>query len=176
MKTKAIFLDSDGVLNTAIIKDGKPVAPTSLAELEIPDEVKPALEKLKSAGYLLICVSNKPDIERGLMTQATVDSIFNKIRHDLPLDDVFICYKENSDCYKPKPGLLLDATNKYNIDLTQSFMIGDRWRDIEAGQNTPCKTIWIDRGYTEKKPNPPADFTTHSLSEAAEWILLQKPS
>ncbi len=174
MKTKAIFLDSDGVLNTAIIKDGKPVAPTSLAQFEIPTEVKPALEKLKSAGYLLICVSNKPDIERGLMTQEAVDSIFNKIRHDLPLDDVFICYKENSECYKPKPGLLLDATKKYHIDLTQSYMIGDRWRDIEAGQSAPCKTIWIDRGYKEREPNPPADFTAYSLNEATDWIIKQQ--
>lgn len=173
MTTKAVFLDSDGVLNTAILKDGKPVAPTTLAELEIPTEVKPALDRLKSAGYLLICVTNKPDIERGLMTQAAVDAIYNKIRQDLPLDDVFICYSENSDCYKPKPGLLLEATKKYDIDLTQSFMIGDRWRDVEAGQNAHCKTIWIDRAYAEKKPNPPADYTAYSLAEAAEWILAQ---
>ena len=171
MANKAIFLDSDGVLNRAIIKDGKPLAPTSLAELEIPIEVKPALEQLKAAGYLLICVTNKPDIERGLMTQETVDAIYAKMRHDLPLDDVFICYHENSDCYKPKPGLLLEAAKKYDIDMTQSYMIGDRWRDIGAGQNAFCKTIWIDRGYTEQKPNPPADFTVHSLAEATQKIL-----
>ncbi len=168
---KAVFLDSDGVLNTAIIKDGKPVAPTTLAELVIPAEVKPALERLKAAGFLLICVTNKPDVERGLMTQATVDAIYKKMRHDLPLDDVFICYHENSDCYKPKPGLLLAAAKKYNIDLKLSFMIGDRWRDVAAGQNAYCKTIWIDRGYTENKPNPPADYTALSLFDAASWIL-----
>lgn len=171
MSNNAIFLDSDGVLNTAIIKDGKPVAPTSLAELEIPDEVKPCLEKLKVAGYLLICVTNKPDIERGLMTQEDVNAIYNKIRSVLPLDDVFICYKENSDCYKPKPGLLLDAAKKYDIDLADSYMIGDRWRDIGAGQNAGCKTIWIDRGYQEQKPIPPADFTVRTLTEATRWIL-----
>lgn len=171
MSTKAVFLDSDGVLNKAIMKEGKPLAPTSVAELEIPIEVKPALDKLKSAGYLLICVTNKPDIERGLMTQADVDAIYNKMRHDLPLDDVFICYSENTDCYKPKPGLLLEATKKYNIDLAKSFMIGDRWRDIGAGQNASCKTIWIDRGYSEAKPNPPADYTAYSLTEAMTWIL-----
>lgn len=171
MSTKAVFLDSDGVLNTAIIKEGKPHAPTTLAELEIPLEVKPSLDRLKSAGYLLICVTNKPDIERGLMTQAEVDEIYTKIRHDLSLDDVFICYSENSDCYKPKPGLILEATKKYDIDLSISFMIGDRWRDVGAGQNAPCKTIWIDRGYTERKPDPPADYTAYSLSEACDWIL-----
>lgn len=171
MSNKAIFLDSDGVLNKAIIKDGKPLAPTTLAELEIPAEVKPALERLKAAKYLLICVTNKPDIERGLMTQADVDAIYHKMRQILPLDDVFICYHENSDCYKPKPGLILDAAKKYAINLAQSYMIGDRWRDVEAGQNAGCKTIWIDRGYAEKKPNPPADYTVNSLADAAEWIL-----
>ncbi len=171
MLTKAVFLDSDGVLNKAIIIDGKPLAPTTLAELDIPDEVKPSLDKLKAAGYLLICVTNKPDIERGLMTQADVDSIFNKMRSDLPLDDVFICYKENSECYKPNPGLLLAATKKYNIDLTKSYMIGDRWRDVGAGQNAKCKTIWIDRNYAETNPSPPADHTAYSLTDATQWIL-----
>jgi D-glycero-D-manno-heptose 1,7-bisphosphate phosphatase len=172
MQNKAIFLDADGVLNVAIIKDGKPVAPTSLAELKIPDEVKPALDKLKNAGYLLICVTNKPDIERGLMTQADVDAIYAKIRQDLPLDDVFICYVENSACYKPKPGLLLTAKSKFDIELTSSYMIGDRWSDVKAGQSAGCKTIWIDRGYIdEKQPDPPADYTTHSLVNATQWIL-----
>lgn len=170
MTIKAVFLDSDGVLNTAIIKDGKPVAPRTISELEIPAEVKPALEQLKAAGYLLICVTNKPDVERGWMTQAEVDAIYKKIRQDLPLDDIFICYSEKSDCYKPKPGLLLAASQQYNIDLAQSFMIGDRWRDVEAGQNASCKTIWIDRNYAEKRPNPPASYTCHSLKEAAQWI------
>ncbi len=171
MLNKAIFLDSDGVLNTVIMKEGKPAAPTTLAELVIPAEVKPALDKLKAAGYLLICVTNKPDVERGLMTQATVDAIYKKMCAELPLDDVFICYHENSACYKPRPGLLLEATKKYNIDLSRSYMIGDRWRDIGAGQNAPCKTIWIDRHYAENKPNPPADFTADSLMQAAEYII-----
>lgn len=168
---KAIFLDSDGVLNKVIIKEGKPVAPTTLSELDIPEEVKPALNRLKAAGYLLICVTNKPDIARGLMTQETVDTIYEKMRCDLPLDDVFMCYAENSACYKPQPGLLFDAAKKYAIDLSQSYMIGDRWRDVGAGQNAGCKTVWIDRGYAEKKPTPPADYTAYSLTEATQWIL-----
>jgi D-glycero-D-manno-heptose 1,7-bisphosphate phosphatase len=171
MVNKAIFLDSDGVLNTAVIREGKPVAPTSLAELEIPTEVKPALDMLKAAGFLLICVTNKPDVERGLMTKATVDAIYTTMRSELPLDDVYICYHENSDSYKPKPGMLLDAAKKYDIDLNLSYMIGDRWRDVEAGQAAGCKTVWIDRNYTERKPDPAADFTAKSLREATAWVL-----
>ena len=172
---KAIFLDSDGVLNKPIInKEGMPLAPTTVAELEIPEEVKPSLDKLKAAGYLLICVTNKPDVQRGLMTQAMVDEIYDKIRDELSLDDVCICYHENSECYKPNPGLILDAAKKYAIDLAQSYMIGDRWRDIGAGQNAGCKTIWIDRGYPEKDPSPPADYTAHSLTAATQWILSRK--
>lgn len=171
MSKKAIFLDSDGVLNEAIIKDGKPVAPTTLAELKIPTEVKPALDMLKNAGYLLICVTNKPDVERGLMSQEDVNLIFDAIRNALPLDDIFFCYVENSPCYKPQPGLLLSAAEKYDINLSDSYMIGDRWRDIGAGQNAGCKTIWIDRGYKENPPVPAADYTVFSLMEAALWIL-----
>jgi len=170
---KTVFLDADGVLNEVIMKDGKPAAPVNISELVIPPEVKPALLKLKNAGYLLICVTNKPDIERGLMTQEMVDAITNKLMQTLPLDDMFICYHENSDCYKPQPGMLLSAAQKYDIDLSQSYMIGDRWRDIGAGQNAKCKTIWIDRGYQEKKPDPAADYTVYSLGEGVDWILDQ---
>lgn len=171
MVNKAVFLDSDGVLNTAVIINGKPVAPTSVNDLEIPAEVRPALERLKAAGYILICVTNKPDIERGRMTQADVDAIYVKMRRELPLDDVLICYKEGSPNYKPNPGMLLEGQRKYDLDLSQSYMVGDRWKDVGAGKNAGCETIWINRGYQEKQPDPPADYTALSLTEAAQWIL-----
>ena len=174
MKNKAVFVDSDGVINTAIVRDGKAYAPTSVAELEIPDEVKPALERLKKAGFLLLCVSNKPDVARGLMTQENVDAIMAKFRRELPLDDIFLCMSpdEASPCYKPNPGLLLEGATKYSVDVKQSYMIGDRYRDVGAGQNAGCKkTIWINRHYKEADPNPPADYTATSLKDAVDWIL-----
>lgn len=174
MTNKAVFLDSDGVLNIAPIHNGKPGAPLTLSELEIPEDVKPCLDKLKVAGYLLICVTNKPDVESGLMTQSSLNAILNVIRKTLPLDDMCVCYSRDSDCYKPKPGLLLEAAIKHNIDLSQSYLIGDRWRDIGAGRNAGCKTIWIDRGYDEKHPDPPADHTVYSLNDATQWILSNK--
>ena len=172
-KTKAVYLDSDGVLNTAIIKNNMPCAPTSLAEFSIPDEVKPALDKLKAAGFLLICVTNKPDIERGLIKREVVDQIYINMRQILPLDDVFICYSGDyaDPSYKPNPGLLIAAAEKYNIDFSKSYMVGDRWRDIGAGKNVNCKTIWINRHYAEENPTPSADHEVSSLMEAATWIL-----
>ncbi len=171
----AIFLDCDGVLNNPIMVGNKPEAPTNLQEFVIPAEVKPVLEKLKQANYLLIAVTNKPDVAEGRMTQAEVDKIFAKMRHELPLDDIFICYSRNAFCFKPKPGLLLTAAKQYNINLEKSYMIGDRWVDISAGQSANCLTIWIDRGYPDEIiPNPPANHTAHSLLEAVQWILGEK--
>lgn len=174
MKNKAVFLDSDGVINTAIVRDGKAYAPTTVAELLIPAEVKPAMDRLKKAGFILLCVSNKPDVARGLMTQSNVDAIMAKFRQELPLDDIFLCMSPDtaSPCYKPNPGLLLEGAAKYSLDLKQCYMIGDRFRDVGAGQNAGCKkTIWINRHYDEPDPNPPADFAASSLTDAVDWIL-----
>ncbi len=174
MKRKAVFVDSDGVINAAIVRDGKAYAPTTVAELEIPAEVKPALDRLKKEGFLLLCVTNKPDVARGLMTQANVDAIVAKLRQELPLDDVFMCLSPDTSapCYKPNPGLILEGAEKYDVDVKQSYMIGDRFRDVGAGKNAGCKkTIWINRHYNEPDPNPPADFTANSLKEAVDWLL-----
>ena len=168
----AVFLDCDGILNEPVMIGDKPDAPTSLDELVIPAEVKSALDKLKQANYLLIAVTNKPDVEEGRMTQTAVDEIFKKMRHELPLDDVFICYSRTAPCFKPKPGLLLTAAKQYNVDLTKSYMIGDRWVDVSAGQGAGCQTIWIDRDYPDEvTPNPAASYTAYSLMEAVQWIL-----
>lgn len=176
MSNKAIFLDADGVINEPVFRtDGKPVAPTCVAEFHIFKDAKESLDKLKAAGYKLICVTNKPDIEEGRMTKEDLDSIFELMRKELPLDDIFACYKRDSECYKPKPGMLFDAAKKYDLDLKQCFIIGDTNHDVGAGKNAECKTIWMDHQYpNENRPEPPPDYTVHSLTEAAEWILNQK--
>jgi D-glycero-D-manno-heptose 1,7-bisphosphate phosphatase len=176
---RAIFLDRDGVLNKAIIKNGKPYPPSSIEELHIPEEVLPALQLLKSAGFLLIGATNQPDVARGTTPISVVKSINSILMDKLPLDEIRVCYhddKDNCACRKPAPGLLLDAAKNYSIDLSQSFMIGDRWKDIEAGQRAGCKTIWIQQGYLERKPNIPANYETSSLLDAAKWILTNQQS
>ncbi len=173
MSHKAIFLDADGVLNQPIIReDGKPIAPLCVEEFHIYPETYLALQQLKNAGYTLICVTNKPDVADGRMTQENLDAIFTKMRAELPLDDIFACYERDSECYKPKPKLLLDAAKKYSLDICSSYMIGDTPHDIGAGQNAGCKTIFIDRQYPNAvPPTPPADYTVDGLSEAVEMIL-----
>ena len=173
-KRKAIFLDRDGVVNRAIVKDGKPFPPSRLEELEIPEDVPQALQALKKAGFLLLVVTNQPDVSRGTQKREMVEAIHAALLEALPLDEIFVCYHDDGDgcsCRKPQPGLLYQATGRFRIDLSTSFMIGDRWKDVEAGRRAGCITILIDHGYAEMQEDPPPDLRVHSLAEAAAWIL-----
>lgn len=170
---KAVFLDRDGVLNRAIVRNGKPYPPANLEELEILPGVQSALKSLGQAGYMLIVVTNQPDVARGTTSKLEVEKINNALSAQLHLDEFRVCYHDaadNCDCRKPRPGMLLAAADEYGIDLAASFMVGDRWRDIEAGQGAGCKTIFIDYGYDEKPPKQ-YDFRVNSLAEAINIIL-----
>jgi len=172
---RAVFLDRDGVLNRVAVRHGKPYPPTTLAELEILPDVPDALHALRATGLLLIGATNQPDVARGTQQRDVVDAINATLRATLPLDDLLVCYHDDRDgcgCRKPRPGLLLEAAAKHGIDLTASYMIGDRWRDVGAGRNAGCVAIWIDCGYTEPWPDGCApDHTVSSLAAAAEWIM-----
>ena len=176
---KTVFLDRDGVLNRAIVRNGKPHPPSSLKELEILPGVPEALGALKEAGYRLIVVTNQPDVARGAQTRETVEAINAALVAALPLDDVFVCYhddRDKCDCRKPQPGLVLQAAAKYEIDLAASFMIGDRWKDIEAGRRAGCTTILIDCGYAEAGLETKPDHSVRALPEAVASILAPIPS
>jgi D-glycero-D-manno-heptose 1,7-bisphosphate phosphatase len=171
---RAIFLDRDGVLNRAIIRAGKPYPPANLGELEILPDVPAALAALKECGFLLLVVTNQPDVARGNQQRAMVECIHEALRKALPIDDFFVCYHDDRDdcaCRKPKPGLLLQAAGKYGLELKSSYLIGDRWRDIEAGQAAGCATLWIDRGYAERAPSQASTTQVRSCMEAARWIV-----
>jgi len=169
----AVFLDRDGVINRAIIKNGKPHPPTGLADLEILPGVAEALAILHRAGFLLIVVTNQPDVARGTQTREAVNAIHTYLMKTLPLDGIKVCWgtgTDSSDCYKPKPGMLLEAAGEHGIDLAGSFMVGDRWRDIGAGKAAGTFTIFIDYGYQEPLLDKP-DAIVHSLADAATIIL-----
>ncbi len=173
MKRRAIFLDRDGVLNSAIVRNGRPHSPSGLDEVEIPAGIAEACERLRSDGFMLIVVTNQPEVARGQLRRESVEEINAFLRSRLPIDDVRVCYHDDSDecdCRKPKPGMLLAAAWDFDIDFGQSFVIGDQWRDVEAGRRAGCRTILIDYGYTEARSTG-TDFETRSFPLAAEWIL-----
>ena len=170
---KAVFLDRDGVLTGALMRDGKPYAPVTLAEMEIEPTAFAALAHLKAAGFLLIVVTNQPDVARGTTRREDVEAMHAVLRAALPLDDCAVCYHDDADacaCRKPLPGLLIQAAAAHAIDLAASFLIGDRWRDIDAGAAAGCRTILIDRGYRERPPEHLPSARANTLTEAAEWI------
>jgi D-glycero-D-manno-heptose 1,7-bisphosphate phosphatase len=173
---KAVFLDRDGVINANLMRDGKPVAPTSLAEFRILPGVPEAVRRLKYAGYLVIIVTNQPDVPKGITLKATMEAMHAEIVRKMPIDDIMICLHTDADnctCRKPKPGLIIAAAAKHNIDLASSTIVGDRWRDILAGQAAGCHTILVDHGYVQDQPAA-ADKAVGSLAEASAFILLRE--
>lgn len=170
---RAIFLDRDGVINRAIVRNGIPYPPSSLDEVEILPGVKQALQELHDAGYLLVVITNQPDVARGTLKKEDVEAINKFLASRLPIDAFKTCYHDTNDgcnCRKPLPGSIFEAANEHNINLSKSFMVGDRWRDIDAGASAGCKTFFINYRYEEKVPETP-DFIISSLTEAKKIIL-----
>jgi D-glycero-D-manno-heptose 1,7-bisphosphate phosphatase len=175
---KAVFLDRDGVLNQPVVRDGKPFPPASVDQLIVYPDAAAALARLKRAGYLLVVVTNQPDVARGTTGRAAVEAINGAVGAALGVDDFFVCWHDDADgcgCRKPKPGLLLEGAERYAIDLNRSFLIGDRWRDIDAGAAAGCRTVLIDRGYRERAPDNAPDFRAESIGEAVGWVLQTAP-
>ncbi len=176
MNRRAVYLDRDGVLNRAVVRNGKPFPPATVAEVEIIPGVPEALAALRAAGFRLVVVTNQPDVGRGTTPLATVQAIHASMAATLPLDAIHACFHaghEGCNCRKPRPGMLLDDAASHDIDLQASFMVGDRWRDIDAGAAAGCRTILIDEGYDEQAPQQPPEHVCRSLIEASEWILIQ---
>lgn len=173
MRRAAVFLDRDGVINRAVVKDGKPYPPQTLDAFEILPGVPGALHALKDSGFLLIIVTNQPDVSTGKQSREVVDAMHSLLQATLPIDAIKVCWcveGPECDCYKPKPGLLLEAALELDIDLSCSFMIGDRWRDVGAGRAAGCFTAFLDRGYSEPLVDTP-DAICRDLVEAASVIL-----
>jgi D-glycero-D-manno-heptose 1,7-bisphosphate phosphatase len=172
---RAVFLDRDGVINRALERDRKPYPPRNLDEFEILPEAAAACAKLKQAGFLLVVVTNQPDVGRGTLKKEIVETIHAGMCQRLPIDRVEVCYhagqgRSDCDCRKPKPGMLLRAARELGIDLAQSWMVGDRWRDVDCGYAAGCRTVFIDRGYAEELRQKP-HFSAGNLAQAADIIL-----
>jgi D-glycero-D-manno-heptose 1,7-bisphosphate phosphatase len=170
----AVFLDRDGVLNHPVIRDGKPYPPQSVGDLSIYVDAAGALHALKKAGFVLVVVTNQPDVARGTQRIEAIEAINDSIRAALPVDSILVCYhddREGCACRKPKPGLLLDAAKRHALALDRSFMVGDRWRDVEAGRAAGVRTILIKRDYFERSSHLPPNAVVSSIADAADWII-----
>jgi D-glycero-D-manno-heptose 1,7-bisphosphate phosphatase len=171
--SKAVFLDRDGVLNRVVVRNGRPFPPASADEVEIIPGSAEACAAIHEAGALIFCVTNQPDVARGTARREQVSAINRRLQSALGLDEVVACYHDDGDgcsCRKPEPGMLIDLATRHAVDLATSVMVGDRWRDIEAGRRAGCRTVFIDHGYAEDRPAN-TDLACGSLAAALPWIL-----
>lgn len=170
---RAIFLDRDGVINYAVVRNGKPFPPATLEDFVYIPGVEDSIKKLRDAGFLVIIVTNQPDVATGVQSREVVESMHQKLIVDKLCDDIRVCYhtdKDRCSCRKPKPGMLIEAAALWGIDLNNSILVGDRWRDIQAGKAVNCFTYFIDYKYQEKNSIVP-DLTVPSLAFATKDIL-----
>jgi len=173
----AVFLDRDGIINRAIVRNEKPYPPAQLDEFEILPGSLTSLSRLAECGYILIGITNQPDVARGTQSREMVESFNALIQSRLPIREIFVCYHDNMDncdCRKPKPGLILQAVNRYNLDLSNSWMVGDRWKDIATGHAVGLKTIFVDYSYAEVYKGKPPDFIVDDTIYLADIILKEQ--
>ena len=174
---RAVFLDRDGVINKPVVRAGRPYPPAEASDFEVYEDVAAGCARLEAAGYLLVVVTNQPDVARGAQTRAAVEAMHRKMLEALPqIARVEICWHagadwgDSCDCHKPEPGMVLRTAKELDINLTESFLVGDRWRDVDCGHAAGCRTVFIDRNYSEELRHPP-DWKVTSFAQAVEAIL-----
>jgi D-glycero-D-manno-heptose 1,7-bisphosphate phosphatase len=174
---RAVFLDRDGVLNRPVIRNGLPFPPANAEEFVLYADAEEGCARLKEAGFLLIVVTNQPDVGRGTQSREVVEAMHVALRKALPsLDGIEVCFHAGSrhgepcDCRKPKPGMLLRAAARHDIDLKRSFLIGDRWRDVDCAHAAGCRAVFIDHGYSETLREMP-EVIVSNFREAVKAVL-----
>ena len=174
---RAVFLDRDGVLNRVVVRNGKPHPPASVSEFELYEDAADGCARLKAARFLLVVITNQPDVGRGIQSREAIEAMHLKLQSALPqLDRVEICYHggerhgQTCDCRKPRTGLILKAADELNINLTDSYVIGDRWRDVDCARAAGCRAIFIQRGYKETLRKAP-DVTVANFNDAVNAVL-----
>ena len=173
----AVFLDRDGVINRVVVRSGTPHPPSHVEEFDIYQDVPDGCAQLKRANFLLVVITNQPDVGRGNQSREAVEAMNLKMESALPfLDRIEVCYHAGKrygqpcDCRKPQPGLILRAAAKLNIDLNRSYVIGDRWRDVDCARAAGCRVVFIQRGYNETLREAP-DFIVTNFEEAVTAVL-----
>ena len=170
---RAVFLDRDGVINQALVIGGKPYSPKTIKEFKLLDGAIESIYLLRNFGFEIVVVTNQPDVARGVIDLKFVEDIHKQIQKSTKISNFYVCPHDDEygcDCRKPRGGLLLQAAKDLNLDLTKCFLIGDRWKDIQAGQEVGCQCFFINYKYAESVPSQPFS-EVQSLSEATKIIL-----
>jgi D-glycero-D-manno-heptose 1,7-bisphosphate phosphatase len=173
LRSPVVFLDRDGVLNRSFVRDGIPRPPACLDEFVWLPGVVAATGRLAAAGFSLVVVTNQPDVARGDQRRGTVQAMNQRVADELPVLGVLTCYHDDADCCvcrKPRPGLLFEAVRRWSLDLGRAFLVGDRWRDVEAGRAAGCRSALIVTPHSEIDRCRP-DRCVADLPEAVDWIL-----
>jgi D-glycero-D-manno-heptose 1,7-bisphosphate phosphatase len=171
-RAKAVFLDRDGVINRMYFRKGAYRSPQAMSEWAYFDGVHSTLEALRDRGYLLIVCTNQPDVARGWLAREQVDEFHRDIEARLPVTRIYACFHDDASacvCRKPKPGMLLQGSQEFDVDLARSWMVGDRWKDIEAGRAAGCRTIYLRHDY-DREASGGADFEIRVLPELLDII------
>lgn len=153
-KNKAVFFDRDGIINKVIIENKVARSPRKISEFKLNLKIKKYLEYFKKKNYYNIIVTNQPEVKKDLVKRKTVLFFHSQIQKKLPIDKIYVCYDISNRSFfrKPNPGMLLKASKDFRINLKNSYFIGDRYKDIYAGNRVKCKTVFIDYNYKETKP------------------------
>lgn len=168
-----MFLDRDGTLIKApVAQDGSPGAVRDVSQVELIKGARKLCSALRAADVPVFIVTNQPDVARGLVPRYIVEQINQSLAATLDVTEVAVSWSDDDSdpLRKPNPGLLLDLAARYDVDLARSVIVGDRWRDVEAGQAAGTATVFIDRGYREREPET-ADLKVRELSEAVDWVV-----
>ncbi len=168
---RAVFLDRDGVINRVRVEGGKPLSPRRFEDFQFLPGIEIFAQQLKEAGFLRVVVTNQPDLVRGRLEKSELEKMHRLVRRRLGVEAIYACFHDdgdNCDCRKPKPGLLIKAAREWEIDLPQSFFLGDTWRDMEAGKGAGCATILLDAPYNREARG---DYRVDGLPRALEIIL-----
>ena len=167
-----MFLDRDGVLAEAIVRaDGKSYAPTKVEDFALVPGAGAQVQRLRDAGFLCIVFTNQPELANGELLRADLDTMHQQLAAAVPLDDIYVCPHDKSEgcpCHKPATAMLDDAAARWGVDLATSYVVGDRWRDVDAGRNAGCYSILIDRPYSAASQ---ADARVATLAEAVDTVL-----
>jgi D-glycero-D-manno-heptose 1,7-bisphosphate phosphatase len=170
---RAVFIDRDGIINKAIVVNRKPFSPVDIYEFKILPKAKKALKTFKKLNLMNIIITNQPDIKTGKQLSKDLDKIHNWMMINLDIDEILVCKHDDNDncnCRKPKTGMIEQAVEKYQINISQSYLIGDRWKDIQCGQKAGCKeNFFVNYNYNETRPKMPY-IVVKSLYECSQYL------